>query len=226
MRQPPEFLGVQASRRSFSNGQEICGMGEPGEQWYRVDAGAARQISIARDGRRQIVDLLLVGDYFGFSVQTHYDFTVEAATGDTVISCFSRRSVEKLAESDPALACELLRITMASLARLQTTLMVLGRVTSTEKVASFLLNLSSRLSHEDCERLVLPVTRYDIADNLTLSVETVSRALTSLRQHCAIRMSESPSTIILNRRALERLLENRKSSSQSRRSAAPPRLSH
>jgi CRP-like cAMP-binding protein len=221
-----ECLGVQTSRRSFSNGQEICVVGEPGEQWFRVDAGAARQIAISRDGRRQIVDLLLKGDYFGFTVNAHYDFTVEAATHGTIISCFSRRAVEQRAFVDPEIAYDLIRITLTSLERIQATLMVIGQVTSTEKVASFLLNLSSRLSEEDCQRLVLPVTRYDIADNLALSVETVSRALTSLKQHSAIRMSESPSTIILNRRALERLLENRRSLSQGRRSAAPPRLSH
>lgn len=220
MMQPAEFLGDLASRRRFTNGQEICAEGEPGEQWFRVDAGAARQIALARDGRRQIVDLLLKGDYFGFTAHAHYGFTVEAAAHDTVISCYSRRAVEKLAIVDPEIAYDLIRITLTSLERLQATLMVIGQITSTEKVASFLLNLSSRLTHDDCERLVLPVTRYDIADNLALSVETVSRALTSLRQHSAIRMSDSPSIIILNRRALESLLENRKPSSPGRRSPA------
>jgi CRP/FNR family nitrogen fixation transcriptional regulator len=226
MRQPSEFLGTLASRRSFSNGQEICVAGEPGEQWYRVDAGAARQISISRDGRRQIVDLLLVGDYFGLTAHAHYDFTVEAAAGDTLICCFPRHAAERLAEVDPVLACDLIRIALTSLARLQATLLVLGRVTSTEKVASFLLHLSSRLTRQDCERLVLPVTRYDIADNLALSVETVSRALTSLRQHNAIRMSGSPSIIVLNRLALEQLLDHRRSPSHDRRTALPPRWSH
>jgi CRP/FNR family transcriptional regulator, nitrogen fixation regulation protein len=209
MMESSEFLGVQASRRSFSKGQEICVAGEPGEQWFRVDAGAARQIAIARDGRRQIVDLLLKGDYFGFTAHTHYDFTVEAAVHDTIVSCCPRPAVEKATVVDPAIARDLIRITLTSLERLQAMLMVIGQVTSTEKVASFLLNTSSRLSERDCERLVLPVTRYDIADNLALSVETVSRALSSLKRASAIRMSESPNTIILNRRALERLLENR-----------------
>jgi CRP/FNR family transcriptional regulator, nitrogen fixation regulation protein len=220
MMQTSEFLARPANRRRFASGQEICAVGQPGEQWFRVDSGAARQISIARDGRRQIVDLLLQGDYFGFTIHTNYEFTVEAASHDTLISCYSRRAVEKLALDDPNIAYDMVRIALTSVERLQATLMVIGQVTSTEKVASFLLYLSSRLTHADSERLVLPVTRYDIADNLALSVETVSRALTSLRQYSAIRMSESPSTIILNRPALERLLEHRKMTSPGRRSPA------
>src|SRR5689334_8773860 len=76
LRQPPERFGDLGTCRTVSAGQEICVKGEPAEQWYRVDAGAARQIAIAKDGRRQIVDLLLLGDYFGFTSQTHYGFTV------------------------------------------------------------------------------------------------------------------------------------------------------
>jgi CRP/FNR family transcriptional regulator, nitrogen fixation regulation protein len=202
---PPfsELLNAEAHRKSFSRGQEICGVGEPAEHWYRIDVGVARQISIREDGRRQIVDLLLVGDYFGFTVQDDCDFAIEAVVDGTVISLFPRQRLEKLAETNVELARVVRRATFEAMARLQTSLLVLGRVTAREKVASFLLDLSTRLVRNDRERLVLPVTRYDIADNLAISVETVSRALTSLRQQGAIRMTGARIICILDRNTLE-----------------------
>ena len=57
-------------------GQEICSQGEPADHWYCVISGAARRCVIRLDGRRQIVDLLLPGDVFGFSAGEEYDYTI------------------------------------------------------------------------------------------------------------------------------------------------------
>src|SRR3979490_1996965 len=78
--------------RKFRRGQEICGQEQPAEYWYRVTSGTARRCVTRPDGRRQIVELLLPGDFFGFTVLNAYDFTVEAVE-DTIVASYRRRRV-------------------------------------------------------------------------------------------------------------------------------------
>jgi Crp-like helix-turn-helix domain len=67
-----------------------------------------------------------------------------------------------------------------AMARSHPHILILGRMTAREKVGAFLLRIMQRVTNDDSDRLVLPTSRYDIADYLALSVETVSRALTDL----------------------------------------------
>ena len=189
--------------RKFRRGQEICGQEQPAEYWYRVTSGTARRCVTRPDGRRQIVELLLPGDFFGFTVLNEYDSTVEAVAEGTIVASYPRRRVEMLAEADPQLSREILQVTFEALSRLQAQLMILGRITATEKVSSFLLKMAGRLSDQTLDHVDLPISRYDIADYLGLSVETVSRSLTSLKNRGLIAFSGPRSVRIINRDALE-----------------------
>src|SRR5260221_1536283 len=80
--------------RKFGRGQEICGQGQPAEYWYRVTSGTARRCVTRPDGRRQIVELLLPGDFFGFTTLNEYDSTVEAVAEDTIVANYARQRVE------------------------------------------------------------------------------------------------------------------------------------
>jgi CRP/FNR family transcriptional regulator, nitrogen fixation regulation protein len=86
---------------------------------------------------------------------------------------------------------------------MQSQLLIVGRITALEKVGSFIVEMSNRLSKEDADQVTLPVSRYDIADYLAVSVETVSRALTDLKHRGLIRLSGTRSVRIVNRDALE-----------------------
>jgi CRP/FNR family nitrogen fixation transcriptional regulator len=188
---------------SCRRGQEICAQGRPAESWYRLVSGAARRCVLRADGRRQIVDLLLPGDFFGFSVEVEYDYTGEAVVTGTVVAAYPRKRVERLADEDHQLARELRQVAFEALSRMQTQLLIVGRVTALEKVGSFILEMSNRLSDEQADRVVLPVSRYDIADYLAMSVETVSRALTDLKHRGLIALSGTRTVRIVNRHALE-----------------------
>ena len=61
---PLENLDALAAIVSFHRGQEICSEGQSLEHWYFLISGAARRCAIRSDGRRQIVDLMLPGDFF------------------------------------------------------------------------------------------------------------------------------------------------------------------
>jgi CRP/FNR family nitrogen fixation transcriptional regulator len=189
--------------RKCHRGQEICGQGQPAEYWYRVTSGTARRCVTRPDGRRQIVELLLPGDFFGFTSLNEYDSTVEAVAEDTIVASYPRRRVEMLAEADPQLSREIRQVMFEALSRLQAQLMILGRITATEKVGSFLLTMAERLSDQTLDRVDLPISRYDIADYLGLSVETVCRSLTSLKKRGLIALSGPRSVKIIDRDALE-----------------------
>src|ERR1700722_3848665 len=86
---------------------------------------------------------------------------------------------------------------------MQTQLLILGRITASEKVGSFIIEMAARLSEEESDQIALPVSRYDIADYLGISVETVSRALSDLKQRGAIRLSGTRTVSIIHRDLLE-----------------------
>jgi CRP/FNR family nitrogen fixation transcriptional regulator len=183
--------------------QEICRQGQVASTWYCVLAGAALRCVIKADGRRQVVDLLLPGDFFGLTAGAEYEYAVEAVTPETIVAGYPRKRVENLADSDPQLARELRQITFDRLSRLQEQLLILGRVTAQEKVGSFILAMASRLAKGQSDRITLPISRYDIADYLAVSVETVSRALTELKQRGLIKFSGTRVIQIIDRDALD-----------------------
>jgi CRP-like cAMP-binding protein len=183
--------------------QEICRQGQAANMWYCVLVGAALRCVIKSDGRRQVVDLLFAGDFFGLTARAEYDYTVEAATPGTIVAGYPRKRVESQADSNPQLARELRQIAFDGLARLQEQLMILGRITAQEKVGSFILAMADRLSNGRGDRVTLPISRYDIADYLAVSVETVSRALSELKQRGLIRFAGTRVIQIVDRAALE-----------------------
>jgi CRP/FNR family transcriptional regulator, nitrogen fixation regulation protein len=198
-----EALRPRAVTAQYSRGQEICGQSEPADHWFWIIAGSARRSVIRPDGRRQIVDLLLPDDCFGFTNGAVYDDTVEAVAADTYAARCSRRDVEAVADSNPELAREIRQAAFEAMLRLQAQIAIMGRVTALQKVGGYLLEMSARMSNRSGESLVLPMSRYDIADYLGLSVETVSRSLTHLKDRGAIKLIGPRSVRILERAALQ-----------------------
>jgi len=184
-------------------GQEIAREGGTTEYWYRVLSGAVRQCAVRPDGRRQIVDLILPGDWFGFTAPNGAFYPAEAIVEGTLLASYPRRRVQTLAEANGDVQRLMADVVFETVSRLRKQLLMLGRVTAAEKVGSFLLEISARLPNEHPDRLVLPISRYDIADYLAMSVETVSRSLTYLRQCGIIALSGARQVRIVDREALD-----------------------
>jgi CRP/FNR family nitrogen fixation transcriptional regulator len=199
----PTALDALAVASRFQRDEEIYPQQGSVGCWYRVISGAARRFVLRADGRRQTVDLLLPGDFFGFGVRGMHAFTAEAIVADTVIARYSASRIETLAASDPRAARELSGIVVSAMSRLHSLLLILGRTTAEQKVGSFLLHMQERVGSGAVDRLTLPVTRYDVADYLALSVETVSRALTGLKERGVISLSGPRKIGIIDRDALE-----------------------
>ena len=178
----PQALESLAIVSRYQRDEEIYPQQGGVECWYRVVSGAARRFSVCAEGRRQIVDLLLPGDFFGFGVRGTHAFAAEAIVADTVIARYPASRIETLATSNPRGAQDLPGIVLDAISRLHSLLLILGRTTAEQKVGSFLLHMQERVGDGGADQLTLPVSRYDIADFLALSVETVSRSLTGLKE--------------------------------------------
>jgi len=188
---------------SCHRGEEIYSQEDPTEDWYRIVSGMARKSALLIDGRRTIVDFLMPGDFFGFSARETRAFDVEAVTEGTIVARYPRRIVESLAHDDPELSRELREMAFDSISRLQARVLILARPTAVHKVCAFLIEMANRAGQQRTELIVLPMSRYDIADYLAVSVETVSRALTRLRRLGVIRLADKHRVTIVNAQILE-----------------------
>src|SRR3954454_21625200 len=124
------------------------------------------------DGRRQINGFYLPGDLFDFERGDMHRLTAEAIV-DTKGIMFRRRQLERLATTDVDVACQLWSMTAKSLQHAEAHMLLLGRRTALERVATFLMEMDSRLGHTGS--IELSMSRRDIADYLGLTLETVSR---------------------------------------------------
>jgi CRP/FNR family transcriptional regulator, nitrogen fixation regulation protein len=170
---------VTLNEFTYKKGTEIYGEKEPADYVYQVKSGAVRSYKLLSDGRRQIGAFHLVGDIFGLENSSEHRFTAEAIV-DTTVRLVKRRSLEMVAESDAMVARNLLSMTTNNLQHAEDHMLLLGRKTSLERVAAFLLEMDKRLTAAGV--MALPMCRRDIADYLGLTLETVSRALSRLHE--------------------------------------------
>src|SRR4051794_2471466 len=168
---------ISLNEFTYKKGTEIYGEKEPAEYVYQVKSGAVRSYKLLSDGRRQIGAFHLVGDIFGLENGAVHRFTTEAIV-DTTVRLLKRRSLQHVAETDVLVALDLLNMTTSSLHHAEDHMLLLGRKTSLERVAAFLIEMDRRLTAADV--IALPMCRRDIADYLGLTLETVSRALSYL----------------------------------------------
>jgi CRP/FNR family nitrogen fixation transcriptional regulator len=168
---------VNLSEFSYKKGKEIFGEKEPAEYVYQVKTGAVRSYKLLSDGRRQIGAFHLVGDIFGLENGSDHRFTAEAIV-NTTVRLIKRRSLEMVAESDPVVSRNLLSMTTNNLQHAENHMLLLGRKTSLERVAAFLIEMDKRIAAAGV--MPLPMSRRDIADYLGLTLETVSRALSRM----------------------------------------------
>ena len=168
---------VSLNEFTYKKGTEIYGEKEPADYVYQVKSGAVRSYKLLSDGRRQIGAFHLAGDIFGLENGNEHRFTAEAIV-DTTVRLIKRQSLELVAESDAMVARNLLSMTTSNLQHAEDHMLLLGRKTSLERVAAFLLEMDKRLSGVNV--MALPMSRRDIADYLGLTLETVSRAISHL----------------------------------------------
>lgn len=181
--------------------------GDPSLHLYSIAHGAVKLYKLLSDGRRQITAFLFPGDFFGLGKNGGYVYTAEAMMPSTLCR-FPRRKLELLFEDIPLLEKRLLGATIFELAAAHEQMLLLGRKTAREKVATFLDMLAQRMGDKEKAVIMhLPMSRSDIADYLGLTIETVSRTLTSFKKDGLIALPDASHVAIRQPAELERIAE-------------------
>lgn len=194
-------MALMGATISFARNAEIFGENEPADYLYKVISGAVRTYKILSDGRRQVGGFYLPGDIFGLEFASAHALAAEAITHAKVL-VIKRSALAALAEFDAGTARGLYMLTARELQRTQARIILLVK-SAQERVASFLLEMAERKAAGNA--IELPMSRQDIADYLGLTIETVSRTLTSLETAAAIDVPSSRRIVLRNRGALSRL---------------------
>jgi CRP/FNR family nitrogen fixation transcriptional regulator len=192
------------SRRTIARDGEIYAEGERSDCWYRVLSGTVRICKLMADGRRHIAAFHFAGECFGLDTARERIFAAEAVS-DVVVMRFPRAAMERLVEQRPELWRGVCDMTLRELAHAQTRMLMLGRMTAPERVASFLLELAER---RDVRRVIeVPMSRLDIADYLGLTIETVCRVLSAFKRDGVIAIPTPHRIELCDRETLEAVSE-------------------
>ncbi len=194
--------GMVGTDFCYRKDEEIYGEGEPSEYVYQVVRGAVRTYKLLSDGRRQIDAFHLPGDVFGLESGQTCRLTAEAIV-DTTIRLAKRGNLEQAAEVDVQVALHLWSLTAGHLRHAEDHMLLLGRKTAMEKVATFLLEMDRRLTVAGM--MALPMTRRDIADYLGLTLETVSRTFSQLQSQGVLGLTGARQVALRNRQCLRNM---------------------
>lgn len=191
----PDLIRLDSAKyyRRYEAGQTVALSGDRMEFVASVVSGVASLSQTMEDGRTQMVGLLLPSDFLGRPgrAASLYDVT---AVSDLLLCCFRRRPFEDLLRSNPRVSGRLLDMTLDELDAAREWLLLLGRKSAREKIASFLSVLARRAAALEGQapegevQLDLPLTREAMADYLGLTLETVSRQVSALRREGLIQL--------------------------------------
>jgi CRP-like cAMP-binding protein len=195
------LIDLMGAPMSLARNGEIYGAGEPADFLYKVISGMVRTYKMMTDGRRQVGGFYVPGDIFGLDTGEEHPFSAEAITESRVL-VIRRSALIALAERDHDVARQLWAITGVELRRVQEHIILLIK-SAQERVASFLLEMSERISADNA--VELSMSRQDIADYLGLTIETVSRTLTALENAGTIELPSTRRIVLRNCSALRRL---------------------
>ncbi len=202
-------LNAIGRHRLLEPGESLMWEGDDSVLVANVIDGVLKLSTGTEDGREQIVGVVYPSDFIGrpFGATTGHGVT---ALTEARVCLFSRKDFDAFAREHPALEHKLLQRTLAELDRTRRWMLLLGRKSAGEKVASFLLEMSERLVQPGCidqpdqglKHFSLPFSRQQVADVLGLTIETVSRQFTRLKADGLIDLPSRREVVIIDREGL------------------------
>jgi len=167
----------------FRPGETVFAQEEMTTSFYNLLEGVMRLYKLLADGRRQIIGFALPGDFLGLAASSRHNFSADAI-GAVELCQFSRSGFAKFSQNKPDLLRRINELAVKELGQAQNHMVLLGRRSAEEKVATFLVGWRNRMAElpGPSHTLPLPMSRQDIADYLGLTIETVSRTFTKFER--------------------------------------------
>ena len=181
------LLEMIKSYRTFAAGEVISWRGDDLSHFSSVVSGIASLTHTMEDGRIQMVGLLLPSDFIGRPGRTSVEFDV-TAVNDVTLCQFERAPFERVVEDIPHISQRMMEMALDELQAAREWMVLLGRKTALEKIATFLEMIVRRSSVDGhmAQEFTLPLTREEIANFIGLTIETVSRQLSILKKRGVI----------------------------------------
>ncbi len=176
-------LDRMAKRAIVAPKESLFSQGQPSSRVFNVTEGVVRLYKLLPDGRRQVVGFRTPGDFIGLSAGDHHALSADAINRVS-ICWFQKQAFSRFADDKLALLRKLNEFANREIAQAHERMMLLGRFSAEEKMASFLLGWRERMARLGRRKddIALPMSRRDIADYLGLTIETVSRTFTRLER--------------------------------------------
>jgi len=200
------FAHSDAVLSHYAAGEEVVGEGDPTDNFYMVVKGVFRAVKVTRDGRRQIFAFYMPGDMCGLEPGDRYDLTIEAVNTASM-AALSRPACRARMNRDPEFNAAVFEGATRALSLSVDHMTMVGRSSAEERLAWFLTMLRDRAAVPGRipPTVDLVMQRQDIADYLGLTIETVSRTFTHMKERGLIALPTTRRVQILNVEQLERL---------------------
>jgi CRP/FNR family transcriptional regulator len=159
-------------------GQHLYRTGDPGDALFAVRSGCLKTYCTTRDGDEQVLGFTLPGELVGLDGLSNGYYMSNSIVLETASVCtLPYDQLEHLCHSLPALQRQVMRIVGKEVAVDHEMLMLLGKRSAEERLATFLVGLSARYKSRNLSatEFNLPMSRQDIGNHLGLAIETVSR---------------------------------------------------
>lgn len=176
-----DVLDALSTPMAFKGRSMLFEQGADADAVYNITAGVAMLSKVLPDLRRQVIGFALPGDFLGLALNQKNVFSVEAVT--PLEACrFQREAFSDFLDARPPTMRRLYSKASYELTLAQDQIVVLGRNSAEERLASFLIGFRNRWMRVNGNRLyvALPMRRQDMADFLGLRLETVSRVMSRL----------------------------------------------
>jgi CRP/FNR family transcriptional regulator len=172
------FEKLVASRIRLRKGDVLFRAGERFTALYAIRVGSCKTVALADDGDEQVTGLHLPGEIIGVEgIGNDVHVAQAVALEDTEVCVLPFERIEALAQRDTGFRRRLYRLLSSAIVRERSLSLMLGTMRAEQRLASFLLDLSSRYQMRGYSStdFVLRMTREEIGSHLGLKLETVSR---------------------------------------------------
>lgn len=184
-----EVLAAAGRTRPLRTGEMLFAAGDEDAACATLISGALKIAAFDMEGNEQILALVHPSGFVGelFTPFAHHDVI---ALTESRLCTFARADIEKALDDHPALARALLRRSQEDLLASRGLMELAGHGKAEARLAALLHDFASAASKSSCHlahEFELPLTRGEIANMLSLTIETVSRKLGHLEKMGAIK---------------------------------------
>lgn len=200
----PNAAGVPVT---VARGDGFFSEGAAASDVFRLVSGSARLVKLMNNGRRQICEFIMPGDFLGLASDDEHQFSAEALE-DSIALRFPRGAIEARIAADADFAHDVRRRAARGLNNAYDRMLFLCHRPATARVAWFLLTTRLHAAPGAPEAFHLPMTRADIGDYLGMALETASRAFTQLKRMGAIAEPDNHLVVLTDRRRLQEVADH------------------